>query len=320
MVKKKTNKSKKKCVLLFSGGLDSRLAVKIMQKQEYEVTAVFFKLPFGCGCCDAFGCSFSFSQMQGVKLEIFDCTKGDLLQEYLEVLKEGKHGRGASVNPCRDCKIFMFERAKKFADDKKIDLIVTGEVLGERPMSQLRKSMDLIEEQSDLKGRLLRPLSAKLLPETNAEKQGLVDRSKLYDIQGRRREKQIALANKFKIKFPSPAGGCLLCERLLKKRFEFIFKRGITENELPLTYVGRQFVINGSWIILGRDEKENGLIESVGNKGVGRLITSEDLGIIGGSVVVLDGKVSDKKIHELIRAYSKEGNLELRKKFEKYKL
>jgi len=238
----------------------------------------------------------------------------------MEVLKEGKNGRGAGVNPCRDCKIFMFERARKFADGKKIDLIVTGEVLGERPMSQMKRSMDLIEEQSELKGRLLRPLSAKLLPETNAEKEGLVDRSKLYDIHGRRREKQIALANKFKIKFPDPAGGCLLCERFLKKRFEFIFKRGISEKELPLTYVGRQFIINGSWIILGRDKKENDLIESVGNNEVGRLITSEDLKITGPSVVILDGKVLDKKVHELIRAYSKEGSLELRKKFEKYKL
>jgi tRNA-uridine 2-sulfurtransferase len=317
MVKKKVIK---KCVLLFSGGLDSRLAVKIMQNQGYKVTAVFFKLPFGCGCCDAFGCSFNFSQMEGVKLEVFDCTKGDLLQEYMEVLKEGKNGRGASVNPCRDCKIFMFERAKKFADDKKIDLIVTGEVLGERPMSQMKKSMDLIEEQSDLKGRLLRPLSAKLLPETNAEKQGLVDREKLYDIHGRRREKQMALANKFKIKYPAPAGGCLLCEKFLKKRFEFLFKRGITEKELPLTYVGRQFIINGSWIILGRDKKENDLIEMVGNNGVGKLITSDDVEVIGPSVVVLDGKVSDKKIHELIRSYSKEGSLELRKNFEKFKL
>jgi len=310
MVKKKIVK---KCVLLFSGGLDSKLAVKIMQKQGYEVTGVFFKLPFGC--------SSGFSQMEGVKLEIFDCTKGDLLQEYIGVLKEGKNGRGQGVNPCRDCKIFMFERAKKFADDKKIDLIVTGEVLGERPMSQLRKSMDLIEDQSDLKGRLLRPLSAKLLPETNAEKEGLVNRSKLYDIQGRRREKQMALAEKFKIKYPAPAGGCLLCEKFLKKRFKFLFERGITEKELSLTYIGRQFIINGSWIILGRDQKENGLIEMVGkDESVCRLITSEDIGIIGGSVAVLDGKVSDKKVHELIKAYSKEGSLEARRKFEKFKL
>lgn len=310
-------KKQKQCVLLFSGGLDSRLVLKIMQKQGYEVTALFFKLPFGCGCCDAFGCSFNFSQMQGTKLEVFDCTKGDLLQEYLEVIKEAKHGRGASVNPCRDCKIFMFERAKKYADEKGIDLIVTGEVLGERPMSQLRKSMDLIEEESDLKGRLLRPLSAKLLPETNAEKEGLVDRDKLYDIQGRKRDKQIALAKKFKIKYPHPAGGCLLCEKLYKKRFEFIFERGLDEKELPLTYIGRHFVINGSWIVLGRNKKENDLIESLG---VGKLFTADELGILGPSVIVLGGKVSKKKIHDLIIAYSREGNLKLRSKFEKFKL
>ena len=194
-------KQDKKCVVLFSGGLDSRLVVKIMEEQGFGVVPIFFNLPFGCGCCNALGCSFNFSQLQEIKLEVFDCTKGKLFKEYMKLLKEAKHGRGAGVNPCRDCKIFMFKHAKKFAKSKGIDVIVTGEVLGERPMSQLKGSMMLIEAAAGLKGKVLRPLSAKLLPETIWEKKGLVDREKLYDIHGRRREKQIALANKFKIKF-----------------------------------------------------------------------------------------------------------------------
>ena len=207
----------KKCIVMFSGGLDSRLCVKIMQEQGFEVLPVFFRLPFGCGCCNEMGCSFNFSQVQGIELKIFDCTKGKLFQEYMEVLKNPKFGRGTGVNPCRDCKIFMFKKAKEFADENEVDLIVTGEVLNERPMSQTKKALEIIEEESELKGRLLKPLSAKLFDETNAEKKGLVDRSKLYDIQGRQRNRQMELAKKFKIKYPSPAGGCLLCEKFLKR-------------------------------------------------------------------------------------------------------
>lgn len=329
---------------MFSGGLDSRLAVKIMQEQGFEVVPVFFRLPFGCGCCNEMGCSFNFSQVQGIKLEVFDCNKGDLFKDYMKILKKGSHGRGAGVNPCRDCKIFMFERVKKFADKKKINLIVTGDVLGERPMSQMKSSLMLIEERSGLKGRILRPLSAKLLPETEAEKKGLVDREKLYDIQGRRREKQIALAKKFKIKYPHPAGGCLLCERLLIKRFEFLFKRGLKEKEIPLVNIGRHFKIpenqrfsvsktserayarkskqevsdNDCWVVLGRNEKENEIIETVG-KNTGELIIPD---FIGPSALIID-KYDNKlkeKVNDLIKTYSKKGSIKERKRFEKYKL
>jgi len=303
---------------MFSGGLDSRLAVKIMQEQGFEVVPVFFRLPFGCGCCNEMGCSFNFSQVRGIKLEVFDCNKGDLFKDYMKILKKGSHGRGAGVNPCRDCKIFMFERVKKFADKKKINLIVTGDVLGERPMSQMKSSLMLIEERSGLKGRILRPLSAKLLPETEAEKKGLVDRDKLYDIQGRRREKQIALAKKFKIKYPHPAGGCLLCERLLIKRFEFLFKRGLKEKEIPLVNIGRHFKIDNCWVVLGRNEKENEVIETVG-KNTGELIIPS---FIGPSALIMD-KYDNKlkeKVNDLIKSYSKQGSLKERRKFEKYKL
>ncbi len=145
-------RNEKKAIVLFSGGLDSRLAVKIMQERGFEVVALFFKLGFGTGCCDE-NCSFNFSQLQGVELKIFDCTRGKLLQEYLEVIKKPKYGRGAGVNPCVDCRIFMFKKAKEFADKEKIKLIATGEVLGQRPMSQMKKSLDLIEEESGLRGR-----------------------------------------------------------------------------------------------------------------------------------------------------------------------
>lgn len=311
----------KKCIVLFSGGLDSRLAVKIMQSQGFETIPIFFKLPFGCGCCNSMGCSFNFSQTQSIKLEVFDCTKGELFKEYMEVLKKAKHGRGSSVNPCKDCKIFMFKKAKEFADKRKIDLIVTGEVLGQRPMSQLKKSIELIEAKSELKGRILKPLSAKLLPETNAEKSGLIDREKLYSIQGRRRIEQIKLAEKFKINYPNPAGGCSLCEKDFKKRFELIFKRGLDEKEIPIMNLGKHFLVDDSWVVLGRNEIENRIIENLEIPSK-RIFTSETLGFIGPTAIILDNckKITENKVKKLIKAYSKEGSLKLKKGFEKLKI
>ena len=235
---------KKKCIVLFSGGLDSRLAIKIMQKKGFEVEAVHFNLPFGCGCCD-FGCNFNFTQMSGVKFKIFNAAKGKLLREYLKLLKEGKHGRGSGFNPCKDCKIWMFKKAKKYADDKGISVIATGEVLGQRPMSQTRKAMEIIDDAIGFK--LERPL---------------ID----LGICGRRRDKQMDLAKKFNIKYPTPSGGCLLCEKELKKRFEILINNDlINEKTLPLTMVGRHFFIDDSWFVVGKNKIENDIIEKFGN-------------------------------------------------------
>jgi len=316
---------KKKCIVMLSGGLDSLLAVKIMQEQGFDITALFFQLPFA-GCCDV-KLSTNFAQLQKIKLEVFDCTKGKLLKEYLEIIKKAKHGTGAGVNPCIDCRIFMFKKAKEFADKEGYEVIVTGEVLGERPMSQMKKSMDIVEKESGLKDSLLRPLSAKLLPETNAEKSGLIDREKLYDIQGRKRDKQIALAKKFKISYPQPAGGCALCEKQLKNRFKTLFKRGLNEDEMNIVCVGRHFIIDKCWVVIGRDEKENKIIEKMGKKF--DLIEPD---YPAPSAVILDkcekepkGVSSEEnktreKVNELMEAYSKKGSLEARNKFDKYKL
>ncbi|MFQ5531929.1 MAG: hypothetical protein ACE5ES_04900 [Candidatus Nanoarchaeia archaeon] len=309
---------KKKCVVMLSGGLDSRLAVKIMQEQGFEVTALFFNIPFGSGCCDE-NCSFNFSQLQGVKLKVINCSKGKLLKEYLDILKKPKYGRGSGINPCIDCRIFMFEQARRFADEEGIDLIVTGEVLGERPMSQMRKAMKIIESESGLQGRLLRPLSAKLLPETKAEKKGLVNRKKLYDIQGRRRNIQIKLAKKFKIRYPHPAGGCLLCEKELINRFKVLLERGLNESEIKFVNVGRHFIIDECWVVIGRNKKENEIIESLGNVSKKRVIVPD---FPAPSAVVMDkcGKTTKEKVNELIKTYSKKGNLKNRMNFDKYKM
>jgi len=285
--------------VMLSGGLDSRLAVKIMQEKGYDVLAVHFNLPFGTGCCDR-NCSFNFTQMEGVKLKIFDCSRGKLLKDYLNCIREAKFGTGAGVNPCIDCRIFMFKEVKKFADKEKINLVVTGEVLGQRPMSQMKSSMELIERKSGLTGRIYRAL-------------------KEYGIHGRRRTKQMELAKKFKIDYPTPAGGCFLCEKELRKRLKYLLSRDLNENEAKLVGLGRHFLIKGCWVVVGRDEKENKIIEFIGKKYT--LIISDESSP-GPSVVIVDKPKQDVReiVEELILAYSKKGSLKDRKKFEEWRL
>jgi hypothetical protein len=248
-------------------------------------------------------------------MKIFDCSKGELLQEYLDVIKKPIYGRGSGINPCVDCRVFMFKKAKEYADQEGIDIVVTGEVLGERPMSQMRNKLDLVEKESGLKGRLLRPLSAKLLEETEAEKKGIVKRENLYDIQGRRRDKQMELAEKFNISYPMPGGGCLLCEKGLKNKLKYLLDRGMNEMEIKLINTGRHFNIGG-WVILGKDEKENEILEKIG---IGEVITAEELDIIGPSAMMID-KCDKEKVIKLIKAYSKGVDLKEREKFQEYSL
>lgn len=230
-----------KALVLYSGGLDSRLAVKLMQERGFEVEALHLALPFGCGCCNL-GCNFNFTQKEKVKLTIFDCGKGKLLEEYLSILKNPKHGTGSGINPCRDCKIFMFKKAKEYADKNKINVIATGEVLGQRPMSQTRDSMNIIDKQ--LNFTLTRPL---------------ID----IGIVGRMRNKQRELAKKYNFTYPEPGGGCLLCEKNLKNRFKVLLEKNlINEKVLPLVSIGRHFIINDSWCIVSRNEQESNIIET----------------------------------------------------------
>ena len=287
---------KPKVLVLFSGGLDSRLAVKILEEQA-DVECINFVLPFGQGCCNEH-CSLNFSQKENVRMKIVDCTKGKLLQEYINRIRKPKHGRGTGLNPCIDCRIFMLNLAREYAEKNKIDIIATGEVLGERPMSQHSKAMKVIEEESGLKGRLLRPLSAKLLPETEAEKSGLIDRSKLLNISGRGRKRQIDLANKYQISYPSPGGGCLLCEPEFCNKLKPLLGRKITEIDIELLKIGRHFP---GMIVLGRNQQENEKLEKIKEKFGGILITPQQP---GPSALIKD-KNLEEKAKELIKKYSK---------------
>jgi len=190
----------------------------------------------------------------------------DITKPYLKLLYKPAHGFGKNFNPCIDCKIFMFTRARKIMQELGASFLISGEVLGQRPMSQRRDTLNVIERDSGNRDILLRPLSAKLMRPIEAENQGLVDREKLLDFSGRGRSRQIALAKEFGItEFPAPAGGCRLADPILSKRIakiylgEFVVKpEEIESADILCLMTGRQFLLpGGGWLVLGRDQKDN---------------------------------------------------------------
>ncbi len=306
----------KKALVLFSGGLDSRLVVKLLQEQGLDVELFHFKLPSGCGCCNNLECNFNFSQIEGAKLNLIDCTKGENFQDYLEIIKHPKFSRGKQMNPCIDCKIFMFKKAKEYADKNNIAIIATGEVLGERPLSQTSKALKLIDGAIGYSP--LRPLSAKLLKETSAEKQKLVDRKKFLDIQGRQRAVQLELARKFNIKYPQPAGGCLLCENIYSARLKDLLRNNkdkkISEAEFETLAEFRHFRSkeSGKKIILGKNEIQNTSLINLNKRlSWNILIHPKDR---PGPTAIFQDKKDLNLAKDLIRAYSSK-DLEERKKY-----
>ena len=193
-----------RCIALLSGGLDSILAIRLMQQQGLEVEAVNFKTTFAC-CQDAAGQA---ARDLGVRLTVLGQD-----DDYQELIKHPSYGYGKGANPCIDCRIYMFERARTFAEQIDAQFLVSGEVVGQRPMSQKRRDLDIIADKSGLEDILLRPLSAKLLPPTWPERTGMVDRSQLFAFSGRSRKGLIRLARHFGIsKLPAPSTGCALTE------------------------------------------------------------------------------------------------------------
>ena len=245
-----------KALGMFSGGLDSLLAAKIIQEQSIEVELVNFYTAF-------FPPKSAVEMAEQIKmpLKVIDVTS-----DYLKMLRRPKHGYGSGMNPCIDCKIFMLRKAKKYAKKIGAKFIFTGEVIGERPMSQNRNALDIIERESGLKGKLLRPLSAKLLTKTKAEK--WIDRNNLLDISGRRRDRQIELAKKYGLIYPTPAGGCLLTEKEFAKKLRDLLKsnKRTTSNDLELLKVGRHFRFEKNKIIVGRNEEENNRLVALKQK------------------------------------------------------
>ena len=257
-------KEKKKIVALLSGGLDSTLAIKTMQKQGFEVSAVAIKTPF-CDFDCGRGCGFEIREKAdnlGVNLKTV--YLGD---EYIEMLKHPKHGFGSGMNPCIDCRAMMFEAGKKHMEEIGAEFIISGEVLGQRPMSQFAPALKKIEKLSNLEGRIVRPLSAALLPATDPEKNGLIKRKDLGMIRGRSRKEQLKMAKEFGIEDPPNAGGgCLLTDPAFSLRAIDLFKHieTPTTNDIDLLKIGRHFRLDqNTKLIVGRNKDENEMMHAL---------------------------------------------------------
>ena len=257
--------SKVKAISLFSGGLDSILATELVRRQDIEVIAYNLKTPFGTAKKGGKSEAQQGAEQLKVPLVVQSFDK-----EYINMLLKPKHGYGKNINPCVDCKIFILKKAKKYAKEVGADFLFTGEVLGERPMSQHGPALRTIEKEAGLEGKLLRPLSAKLLAETEAEKKGLIDRNKLLSISGRGRKPQMELAKEFGIEtYPSPAGGCLLtCEEYAKKLSDlFENKKHIATTDVDLLRFGRHFRVGKNKFVIGRNYAENTYLQAHRAKG-----------------------------------------------------
>ncbi len=263
-----------KALGLLSGGLDSSVAAKLLQKQGVEVVGVNFSTGF---CLSDHTRAVQRKRTPEKKLRNEALRAGadlevpieivDISKKYFnDVVLNPKYGYGAGMNPCLDCRIYMLKKAKRIMKKVGADFVFTGEVLGQRPMSQYRQALDLIARKSGLEDRLLRPLSAERLPETLPEKMGWVNRQELKGITGRGRSEQIKLANELGVvDFPQPAGGCCF---LPDKNFAFKLRdllqhqKNLRKNDLVLLKVGRHFRLSPQTkLIVGRDEAENNFLE-----------------------------------------------------------
>jgi tRNA U34 2-thiouridine synthase MnmA/TrmU len=259
-----------KAIILLSGGLDSTLAAELMSREGLELLAVNFKTPF-CLCdrhSSNLGCGSNARRVAeaiGIDLKIINATK-----DFLEVLKKPAHGYGANMNPCIDCRILFFRKSKELMNEVGASFIITGEVLGQRPMSQFRRQMDIIEREADLEGLVLRPLSAKLLTPTIPEKNGWVNRERMLDIAGRSRKPQMALAKDLGINdYPCAAGGCLLTDPEFANRVRDLIKHDeLDMQNIDLLKAGRYFRLSpGAKLIVGRNESENKMLTMLAKEG-----------------------------------------------------
>lgn len=254
-----------KAVALYSGGLDSTLAILQMMKYGVDVEAVTFMTHFGCDATDSSSCGsdpFPAAEKFGFKVKL-----AHLGDKFFDIVKNPRFGHGKNMNPCIDCRLVMLREAAHYMEMTRADFIITGEVLGQRPMSQRRFTLDLINKECRLDGRLVRPLSGKLLAPTLPEKKGLIQREWLLDIEGRSRKRQMELAAEFGLtEYPSPAGGCLLTDKNYSARLRDLIQSGVETdfNDLNLLRVGRHFRLGKKTkLVVGRDERENNIIESL---------------------------------------------------------
>jgi tRNA-specific 2-thiouridylase len=265
-----------KAVGMLSGGLDSRLAIRLIQQQGIQVVGLHFYTGF---CIANRNRRVGRVEKPSARNEALEAGAHldvpveviDIAQEYISVVLNPHYGYGAGMNPCVDCRIFMLRRARTFMDEIGAHFVFTGEVLGQRPKSQHRQQLDIIERDAGLEGLLLRPLSAQLLPPTIPEQRGWVDRERLLAIDGRSRKQQIALAADLNIgDYPQPSGGCCLLPdpnfaRRLRDFVDHYSEKTLTPEQMALLAVGRHFRLDEQVkVIVGRDEGENNYLAFAG--------------------------------------------------------
>ena len=252
-----------KAIALFSGGLDSTLAMKLIIDQGIDVLAININTGFG-STKDRLEHMQNMCDQVGAELKIID-IQSEFLQE---VLFDPKHGYGKNFNPCIDCHAKMFAVAKRIMEAEGASFLVSGEVLGQRPMSQNKDALQTVLNESNCDGLLLRPMSAKLLAPTIAEQNGWVDREKLEGISGRSRDRQLELVKEIGLEdFESPGGGCLLTdENFAKKMYDFIKYDIFETRDIPLMKYGRHLRLSdGAKLVVGRNQEENGYLQNINN-------------------------------------------------------
>ncbi len=292
-----------KAIALLSGGLDSLLAAKIVKDAGIDVIGLHLLSPFGCREDVK-----KVAETVGIPLIIKD--KGEA---YLELVKKPKYGYGSAMNPCIDCRIYMFQMAEIVMEDEGAQFIITGEVLGQRPMSQQRTSIDLIDRKSGIEDRILRPLSAHLFEPSLPEREGWIDRKSLFAMSGRTRKEQLALVEKYGITaYSAPGGGCLLTETSFSSRLKDFYTHEHHENadermvQSELLRFGRHFRISEKTkVIVARNQQENGELESRWNRARGVLFVPVENN--GPSAILLGsfGETEKSLVGELIARYSK---------------
>lgn len=316
---KTSNKKQPKAVSLISGGLDSMLATKVIIEQGIHVEGLNFFTGF---CVEGHTHAIRKQDKQkqkrnnalwsaeqlGIKLHIID-----IVEEYKDVLLNPKHGYGANMNPCLDCKVFMVKKAKQWAQENGFDFIITGEVIGQRPKSQRKETMPVIAKESGALSRLLRPLCAKLLPITYPEQQGWVDREKLFAFSGRSRKPQMALADQYKIEdYAQPAGGCcVLTDESYSDKLVDMWQarlannkdRDYTLDDIMLLKVGRHIRPAPHYkIIISREEGEGHYLNGYRKQYISLQCVSHN-----GPLAIIDGKPTEDDLQLAARIVARFG-------------
>ncbi|MDI6850786.1 MAG: tRNA 4-thiouridine(8) synthase ThiI [bacterium] len=280
--------NKVKALALLSGGLDSTLSALIMQKHGVEVKGIVFVTPFSSSEVDLRRVSESkraYYSKVGIDVDVYE-----IVEEYFEIVKNPLHGYGKNLNPCVDCKILFLRKTKELLGIYGANFIITGEVLGQRSMSQMLNTLLHIEREAGVEGLVVRPLSGKLLPPTKPELDGIIKREWLMAIKGRGRKEQLELARELGLtEFQQPAGGCLLTVPSFSERLRKVLLRNeLDQFHVALIKLGRHFFVNGRRLVIGRNEKENqqilriasgklAIFEPISTKGPVAVFESQDL-------------------------------------------